>query len=126
MPLPWKYGILGKSLTAATFSLLAILPAAPSLASVLGLFETQFDTDWTSAGFGGMRGIGTGSITLSGVSGTVNQAYLYWNGPTNSSNANANANVTFDGNAVTGTNIGFSDDNFWGFDNSQAYRADVT
>jgi hypothetical protein len=39
---------------------------------------------------------------------------------------NANANVTFGGTEITGTNIGFSDDNFWGAANSQAYRSDVT
>src|SRR5690606_6041234 len=36
------------------------------------------------------------------------------------------ADITFDGTAITGTNIGLSDDNCWGFSNSHAYRADVT
>jgi hypothetical protein len=34
--------------------------------------------------------------------------------------------VTFSGTPIVGTNIGSSDDNCWSFDNSQAYRADVT
>lgn len=89
-------------------------------------FQTQFDTDWAYAGYGGMRGIGTGSINLSGVTAPVNQAYLYWHGPTNTTNATANATVNFNGNSVTGTNIGFSDNNCWQFLNSQAYLADVT
>lgn len=110
-----------------TGTLFAVLALATEVKAVqLEFFETQFDTDWTSAGFGGMRGIGSGSITLNGVSGQVNKAYLYWHGPTNSNNANANANVLFNGTQITGSNIGFSDDNFWGFSNSQAYRADVT
>ena len=34
--------------------------------------------------------------------------------------------MTFAGTPIVGTNIGFSDDNCWSFDNSQGYRADVT
>jgi hypothetical protein len=84
------------------------------------------NTDVASFGFGGMRGNGTGAITVSGVSGQVERALLYWNGPTNSSSPTANAAVTFAGTPVAGTNIGFSSDNCWGFANSQSYRADVT
>ena len=84
------------------------------------------NTDVASFGFGGMRGTGTGTINVSGVTGEVNRALLYWNGPTNSTSPAANAAVTFDGTPVTGTNIGFSSDNCWGFANSQSYRADVT
>jgi hypothetical protein len=88
--------------------------------------STVRNTDVASFGFGGMRGNGTGSITVSGVAGQVERALLYWNGPTNSSSPTANAAVTFAGTPVTGTNIGFSSDNCWGFANSQSYRADVT
>lgn len=84
------------------------------------------DTDFTSAGFGGMRGDGSGTLTLAGVSGSVKQALLFWHGPTNSNDVSANSNVVFGGQQVTGTNIGFAEDNNWGFSNSQAYRADVT
>jgi hypothetical protein len=84
------------------------------------------NTDVASFGFGGMRGNGTGSITVEGVSGQVRRALLYWNGPTNSSSPTANAAVTFAGVPITGTNIGFAHDNCWGFANSQSYRADVT
>jgi hypothetical protein len=75
-----------------------------------------------------MREAGTGSIAVTGVDGPVLHAFLYWHGPTTSAaSATANANVTFNGNAVVGTNIGTADDNNWpGFQDSQSYRADVT
>jgi hypothetical protein len=99
---------------------------APSPANDIARAETVFNTDFVSAGFGGMRTVGTGSILLTGVSGQVTQALIYWHGPTNSASADANAAVTFGGASVTGTNIGFSQSNCWPFTNSQAYRADVT
>ena len=89
-------------------------------------YQIIYDTDVAAAGYGGMRTIGTGTISLIGVSGTVTKALLYWHGPTNSEDPDVNATVTFAGTEITGTNIGFSSDNFWGFQNSQAYRADVT
>ena len=73
-----------------------------------------------------MRGDGTGSITVEGVSGTVTKALLYWNGPTNSADPEHNAAVNFAGTPVTGVNIGFASANCWSFANSQSYRADVT
>lgn len=110
--------------------LLATLSAAAMIgvseANIISFSETVTDTDFVSAGVGGLRGNGAGTIGLSGTSGTINKAYLYWHGPTDSTDPNFNANVTVNGQQVTGTNIGFSDDNFWGQLNSQAYRADVT
>jgi hypothetical protein len=88
--------------------------------------ETVFNTDYTTAGIGGVRTIGTGTIVLSGVIGPVTKAYLYWHGPSNSSDPHANASITVNGIAVRGDNIGTSNDNCWGFENSHAYRADVT
>jgi hypothetical protein len=88
---------------------------------------TARNVDLTGFGDGGMRGDGTGSFVVSGVpTGSVERAYLYWHGPTNSTDAAANAAVEVNANPVTGTNIGFASDNNWGFQNSQAYRADVT
>jgi hypothetical protein len=85
------------------------------------------NVDVAKSGTGGMRGgDGTGSITVSGVDGAVAKALLYWNGPTNSNDPTVNALVSFAGTPVTGTNIGISGDNNWGFLNSQSYRADVT
>jgi hypothetical protein len=97
------------------------------MANDIAFFQTQFDTDWTFAGVGGVRdGDNSANIALSGVTGPVSKAYLYWQGPTRSQDPTANANITFNGTGITGTNIGFSSDNCWGFLNSQAYRADVT
>lgn len=110
----------------ASAFLAAALMAGSANANIISLFETQRNTDFVSAGVGGLRGTGTGTISLSGVSGTVNRVYLYWHGPTNSTDPLFNATITFNGTTITGENIGFSDDNFWGQANSQAYRADVT
>lgn len=102
------------------------LPARRARANDIGSFAAFRNTKMAAAGYGGIRRIGEGTITLSGVNGTVTQAFLYWHGPTNSSDSSANATVTFAGRSVTGEQIGFSDDNCWDFQNSQAYRADVT
>lgn len=104
----------------------SIAISQPAAANIISDFETRFNTDFTSAGVGGLRGNGSGDINLTGVTGDVNKAYLYWHGPTNSSDPEFNANISLNSNSVTGTNIGFSDDNFWNQSNSQAYRADVT
>jgi hypothetical protein len=86
------------------------------------------NTDVAESGYGGMRGDGTGTVTVSGlpVGASITKAFLWWNGPTNSTDPAANATVTFNGTSITGTNIGISGDNNWGFQNSQSYRADVT
>ena len=110
----------------ALITALAVGFAGNASAELISFSETVFDTDYASAGVGGLRGNGFGDITLSGTSGTISRAYLYWHGPTNSTDPAFNANLTVNGTAVTGTNIGFSDDNFWSQQNSQAYRADVT
>jgi len=84
------------------------------------------NTDVAEFGFGGMRGDGTGSISATGITGPVTHAFLFWHGPTNSTDPGANASVTFGGTPITGTNIGVASDNSWGFPISQSYRADVT
>src|SRR5947209_10894991 len=96
--------------------------------SQLVQFATVVKTEYVSAGVGGMRDVGSGTITVSGIppESRIKFAYLYWHGPTNSADPNVNANVQFNGTSITGTNIGISGDNNWGFQNSQAYRADVT
>jgi hypothetical protein len=96
-----------------------------SLTKSVGLLNTVFNTDFVSAGRGNLRNVGSGTIVLSGVSGTVTKAYLYWHGPTNSTVSTGNP-ITVNSTSVTGTNIGFSSDNCWGYLNSQAFRADVT
>ncbi len=99
--------------------------ATPAAATALGNKTFISNTDFASFGVGGMRGTGSGTIAVTGITGTVTKALLYWNGPTNGA-ASVNAAVNFDGTPITGTNIGTSSDNCWGFANSQSYRADVT
>jgi uncharacterized repeat protein (TIGR01451 family) len=75
-----------------------------------------------------MRNVGSGTITVTGIpaNSRIKFAYLYWHGPTNSADPNVNANVFVNDVPIAGTNIGFSGDNNWGYQNSQAYRADIT
>src|SRR5215471_6490688 len=97
----------------------------PARANVVSLAETIFNTNFVTADIG-LRDVGAGTVTVSGVTGPVTESLLFWHGPTNSSDPNVNANVTVNGTSVTGSNIGFSQDNFWASANSQAYRANVT
>ena len=81
-------------------------------ANDIAFLETVFSTDFVSAGAGGLRSTGGAHpITISGVTGTVTKAYLYWHGPTSTGDPTANASIFLNSVAVTGTNIGFSDDN---------------
>ena len=101
------------------------LGALSANANVISYYTTVFDTNFATADLG-LRDVGAGTLAVSGISGTVTQSLLFWHGPTNSTDPNVNANVNFNGTSITGTNIGFSQDNFWGDLNSQAYRANVT
>ncbi len=98
------------------------------------------NTDWTSAGVGGVGsasvGGGTGTISISGVSGTVTGAYLTWSGigpnvgstdfPDYEGTYN-NPNITVNGSPVAGTSEGESGSNCWGDTAySRTYLADVT
>lgn len=115
--------------TQTTCSGSACTSSGPATTSTLTLLPTGFsvsNTDVAEFGVGGMRGSGTGTITVSGITGAVAHAFLYWHGPTSSTDPASNAAVTFNGTPVTGTNIGTASDNNWGFANSQSYRADVT
>jgi hypothetical protein len=90
-------------------------------------FESVLNTDFASFGRAGMRGgNGSGTIEVTGISGPVTRALLFWNGPSNSSDPTANAAVSFNGSPITGTNSGFANSNCWPFANTQSYRADVT
>ena len=114
-------------------SLALCLTPASTLANDIAFFQTIYNTDFTVAGVGGMRDIGSGVITLSGVTGKVTRAYLYWNGPMNTASPTANASVIVNNHPVVGVNIGLSSPNCWaaymppvGLNIGQAYRADVT
>lgn len=117
-----------KSLLAVAGAVAALVGPTMAQASDLVSFKTVFNTDFVAQGFGGMRNNGTGTINLTGVSGTVKEAYLYWHGPTNAASTDtaANAAVNFNGTDITGSFLGISSDNCWGFQNSMAYRANVS
>ncbi len=106
---------------------LAVLAPSLSFANTLSYDTTIYNTNYV-AGAIGMRDVGSGNLTISGIpaGGTVTQTNLYWHGPTNSTDPAFNANVSVAGHSVTGSNIGFASDNFWGSANSQAYQANVT
>ncbi|HTS60435.1 MAG TPA: PEP-CTERM sorting domain-containing protein [Candidatus Acidoferrales bacterium] len=106
-------------------ALLTVLPCVSLQANVITFAQTVFNTNFVTSDIG-LRDVGAGTMNVSGITGTVTQSLLFWHGPTNSTDPNVNANVNVNGTAVTGTNIGFSQDNFWASANSQAYRADVT
>ncbi len=118
----------GRNVVAAFIGVLGILGAQreKAWANDIAFLETIYNTDFAAAAVGGLRDSSTAMMRLSGISGTVDKAYLYWHGPMNSTNPLANATIVVNHRPVTGVNIGYSDDNCWGFDNSQAYRADVT
>ena len=99
--------------------------ATNSAARSAALATTVYNTDFVSAGTGGMRDVGSGTINLSGTSGSVTKAYLYWHGVTNLT-TDVGSTITVNSTSVAGTNIGVSSPNCWPFANSQAYRADVT
>src|SRR5688572_24782878 len=90
---------------------LALAPFAVVEANTVSSLKVVPRTKMVVAGVGGLRDVASGTITLPAFSGKVKEAYLYWHGPTNSSDPNANASVVFNGNPVTGTNIGSSDNN---------------
>lgn len=117
-----------RNLFAAFIGVLGILgaPREKAWANDVAHLETIYNTDYAVGAVGGLRDSTTAMIGLSGISGTVNEAYLYWHGPMNPTNPLANATIELNHKLVTGVNIGYSDDNCWGFNNSQAYRADVT
>ena len=97
----------------------------PMMSKVVAQSTIVYYTDYVSAGVGGLRDVGSGTIALAGLSGTVTKAYLYWHGVTNSSTDVGNS-ITVNATTVIGSNIGVSSSNCWAFANSQAYRANVT
>ena len=104
-------------------------------ANFISYSETVYNTDFLSAGLGGLRNVGAGAIVLTNLTGTVKKAYLFWHGPmvASATNPAANATIKLNGQTITGVNLGFSSDNCWStidtdanYVYSAAYRADVT
>jgi len=120
--------------TMSVFACLFALAGAAHATSITFARVAQ-GVDWTSAGVGGVSGSGSGSIMLSGVSGTVKQAFLYWHGIDEPENGGDgvydNETITFQDHQITGTSLGDSGTNCWPSSEgsqgtSRAFRADVT
>jgi hypothetical protein len=94
---------------------------------------TLHDVDWTSAGVCGIPELGPnagkGTIVLTGVTGTVTKALLYWHGIQGYAGSDAvydNPIINMNTFSVVGTSLGDSATNGWGLNTSRTYRADVT
>src|SRR6185436_9750842 len=89
--------------------------------------RTETGTDYVSAGIGGI-GSGPGTITITGVTGSVRKAFLYWHGIDNSGVGAVydNATIGFANTHVTGVSLGDAETNCWGEGSSRAFFADVT
>ena len=98
--------------------------AAPSMATPVTFAEIVNQTDWTQAGVAGVGDSASVNITLSGVTGTVKKAYLYYHGIGDP--AYAPTGVTFAGVPVSPIALGNATTNCWSPGSSTAYRADVT
>ncbi|HEY2773231.1 MAG TPA: hypothetical protein VGK20_04165 [Candidatus Binatia bacterium] len=104
-----------------------VCTATVAAAKAVTLGRTETNTDYVSAGIGGI-GSGPGTLTITGVTGPVHKAFLYWHG-INTSSADAvydNATITFANTQVTGVSLGDSETNCWGPGSSRAFFADVT
>ena len=96
--------------------------AAPQAALVP--FQTVANTDYAPFGLGGMDS-GSGSITVTGISGTVTAAYLYWHYVDGSSPSPPTSSVIFAGTSLPGTLVGTSGPACWG-GTSHTFRTNVT
>ena len=107
-------------------ALLVLLSLATSAQAVPVTFaRSQLNVDWTSAGVGGF-GPSPATISLSGVTGTISAAYLYWHGINNTGGTYQQSAVTLNSTPVAGTALGDASTNCWGAGSSRAFVADVT
>lgn len=106
------------------FALAASL-AMPSFSNSLTAGPLVGSTDFGLFGISGLRGTGNGTITVTGVTGTVTRAILVWHGLASTATAIGRTG-TIGSTNFTGTNIGLSSDNCWSQASSQAFQADVT
>ncbi|OGL46410.1 MAG: hypothetical protein A2161_09845 [Candidatus Schekmanbacteria bacterium RBG_13_48_7] len=79
----------------------------------------------------GMQTLGYGNITITGIpaTATIVEAFLYYSVKTIGAPGPTHGNGIFDGNPITGTNIGFDDDPCWApspANRATTFRADVT
>jgi cysteine-rich repeat protein len=108
------------------FAVIATM-ASPASATTIKRARTETGVDWTSAGIGGVPA-GSASITVSGVTGSVKAAYLYWDGMNLGSTTSIynNGIIQLNGHSIGGQKIGDSSSNCWGSGGTRAYFADVT
>ena len=117
-----------------------ILLPAVAAATPIHNVRTESNVDWVSAGLGGVGG-GSGTLSVSGVSGTVRKAFLYWHGIDRQCEGGNgfydNETITFAGTQVTGVSLGDATTNCWilpgnpppcntGAGSSRAFRAEVS
>jgi subtilisin-like proprotein convertase family protein len=117
----------------------ATVSPAPVEATPIQNMRTETNADFAVAGLGGVGG-GSGTLQLSGVSGTIRRAFLYWHGidrqpaPFNGDKIYDNESITFNGTPVFGTSLGDATTNCWlnppdfnpADGSSRAFRAEVT
>eukprot|EP01083_Nonionella_stella_P261165 889559_1 len=111
------------------FSLFITLLYSICNAAELTLRHIIYDTDiaTTGAGDGSFTQVGstyTATISFGGVSGTVNEAYLYWYELT--INEVTTSSITFNGQTIIGNDIGIGSTNCLGSGVSQVFLADIT
>jgi len=109
---------------------LSMLSAVTVHATPVTLARTEIGVDYVSSGVGGI-GSGAGTITISGISGTVRKAFLYWHGIDGTEVGSGdgiydNATITFNNAQVTGLSLGDASTNCWGDGSSRGFFADVT
>ena len=111
-------------LWAATIFSVATAPPPQTSNQMSESFHQRLFGDVTSAGVG-LRGIGQGTINLSGIpgNGVVDRAFLYW---ATLGSSGQFTNPQLNGNTVSGQLTGTSGDTCWGVPANFVYRADVT
>ena len=116
-----------KIICSAVLGFTTAMLATAASATPVSLGRTETATDHVSAGVGGV-GTGPGTITISGVTGTVRKAFLYWHGIDNGGFGQVydNESVEFAGSLVVGLSLGDAETNCWGPGSSRAFFADVT
>jgi hypothetical protein len=123
-----KIGVLAARVFAmSAVAVAGLLCPAPSMATPVTFREIVGQTDWTQAGVAGVGSAPSVNITVSGVSGTVTKAYLYYHGI--GTPGYAPAGVAVNGVPVVPVSMGNATTNCWdlaGYTSSTAYRADVT
>jgi hypothetical protein len=83
------------------------LGTSVATANQLTLFTTHSGVNYASTGIGGLRGVGSGNLTLTGVpAGSVSAAYLYWHAHGTFTDFNlyfgTPSTAVFDGTPITG------------------------